>query len=88
MTRRYWPFKILEVIGQSAVRVEPASNVKVYPVIHVEYTSRARTQPEDVANPQPDVSQPSVDYTGELVPRPFSVDGRPAFRAPSETSQL
>lgn len=49
--KHHGPFRITELIGQIAVRLELPSNIAFHPLIHVEHTKPARTQPANVSVP-------------------------------------
>lgn len=47
--RRFGPFRILELIGKNAVRLDFPSHIRTHPVVHVSYTKPHRSQPADFA---------------------------------------
>lgn len=49
--QRYGPFRVTELIGKNAIRLELPPNIKIHPVVHVEHTSRVYTQPPDIRQP-------------------------------------
>lgn len=64
--RKYGPFKIIELIGQNAVKLQHPHNIHIHPVVHFEHTARVRRQPAEIAQPQPLASQPFIDDNGEF----------------------
>ena len=49
--RRFGPFRILELVGKNAVRLDFPSNIRTYPVVHVSHTKPNRAQPTDIGQP-------------------------------------
>lgn len=50
--KRYGSFKIIEMIGKNAVRLDLPPNIRVHPVVHVERTARVTHQQKDLSNNQ------------------------------------
>lgn len=44
--KKYGPFKIVELIGQNAVKLELRQDVRIHPVVHVEHIAPAWRQPD------------------------------------------
>lgn len=65
--RHYGHFKITELIGRNALRLMLPKNINILPVVHLEHTERAYTQPKNSTNPALTPAQPFVDETGETV---------------------
>lgn len=65
--QRYGPFRILELIGKNAIRVDLPDSIRIHPVIHVEHTTRRRSQPDAIRTEEPTAAQPFTDEKGELV---------------------
>ncbi len=55
--KRYGPFKILQLIGKTAVKLDLSSNVKGHPV-NVSFTVPYHEQPLDIGNPFPEKPVP------------------------------
>lgn len=51
--KRYGPFRIIELIGKNAVRLDLPSNIQVHPVVHVEHTARVQHQPSNISQETP-----------------------------------
>lgn len=64
---KYDPFKIIELIGDNAVRLQLPPNIRTHPVVHVEHTARVRRQPSDISEPQPQRPTVFIDDAGDLV---------------------
>ena len=49
--KRFGPFRVTEIIGRNAVRLELPNHLKIHPVIHVVHTTPFVEQPPDIAKP-------------------------------------
>lgn len=47
--RRYGPFKIMELVGTNAVRLDLPRHIRFYQVVHVSHTKSHREYPSDLA---------------------------------------
>lgn len=65
--QRHGPFRVVELIGENAVRLELPGTMHIHPVLHVKHTSKVRRYPQDIANDESSPSLPLVDDQGELV---------------------
>lgn len=65
--RKIGPFKVTSVINKNAVRLELPPNIKIHPVVHVEHTTPAHSQPTDISHPRPVPSKPYTDDNGDTV---------------------
>lgn len=63
----YRPFKISELIGQNAVKINPPDNNHIHPVVHVKHTTRVEYQPAKISQEHPIPSHPFTNKNGELV---------------------
>ena len=63
--RRFGPFKVLELIGKNAVRLELPSHVKIHDVINVFHTVPYSEQPEDISAPEVPVPEPVPTDDGD-----------------------
>ena len=64
--RRFGPFKIMELIGKNAVRLELPNSVKIHPVVHVEHTVPHRVQPAGIAQESQPKPAPVTGEDGDL----------------------
>jgi hypothetical protein len=51
--KRFGPFKIVDVIGKNAVKLELPAHLRIHPVVHVIHTTPQYTQPADISSPVP-----------------------------------
>lgn len=65
--RRAGPFKVTEIIGPNAVRLDLPKGVNIHPVVHVEHTTHAFSQPDDISAPCREPTRPFIDSSGEYV---------------------
>lgn len=65
--KRYGPFKILELIGDNAVRVQLPNIIRIHPVIHIELTACVHRQPATISNQLQPQAQPFTDASGGLI---------------------
>lgn len=66
-SRHYRPFETSEQIGQNVLRLKLPKNIYIHPVVYVEHTKRAYTQPKNITNLAPTPEQPFMDETDETV---------------------
>lgn len=64
---KYGPFKIISLVGKNAVCVKLPSTIHINPVVHVEPTSLARCQPDDISYSKPPAAVPFQDQHGGTV---------------------
>lgn len=62
--KRYGPFKVLELIGKNAIRLDLPPNITVHPVVHVEHTSKVIDVPADLAQPRSNRPSPITQEDG------------------------
>ena len=62
--RRYGPFRILELIGKNALRLEFPSNIRAHPIVHVEHTTKYIQQPPDIGQALPIRPTPVIGTDG------------------------
>lgn len=65
--KHYGPYRIKKLIGPVAVQLKLPRNISIHPVVHVEYTKPARTQPRATASHIPAPTKPFTDEHGDLV---------------------
>lgn len=65
--RRVGPFRIVGIIGKTAVRLDLSHNIKIHPVVHVEHTARAFKQPKEISQPRLERGRPFINDIGERV---------------------
>lgn len=63
--RRYGPFRIMQIVGRNAVRLELPRHIRIHPVIHVSHTKPHQDQPPYIAQTARSVPVP-VDATAEI----------------------
>ncbi len=56
--KRYGPFKMLQLIGKNALKLDLPPNVKVHPVFNVSFTFPYHEQPLDIGNSLPETPVP------------------------------
>lgn len=65
--RRVGPFTVSEIINKNAIRLNLPPGIKIHPVIHVEHTTRAHQQREDISTPRGTPARPFIDDHGDNV---------------------
>lgn len=63
--RRIGPFRILELIGKNAVRLELPNTMKIHPVVNVSHTVPYIAQPGDISHAKEDAPPPFIPDQGE-----------------------
>lgn len=66
-SKRFGPFKILELVGKNAVCLDLPSNIRLHPVVHVSHTTPHKSQPPSMSQPVPPRPDPVPDDAGELL---------------------
>lgn len=61
----YGLFRVLQMIGKNAIKVELSKNKRVHPVIHFELTSLRKSKPSDIAAETRHVAQRFAESKGE-----------------------
>lgn len=62
--KRFGPFKIIQLIGKNAVRLDLPSHIRVHPVVHVEHTKRFYPQPSDISHQMTQPQAPIITADG------------------------
>lgn len=64
--KRFGPFKILELVGKNAVRLELPDCARIHPTFHVEHTCPYRTQPDDICTLGGERPEPVIWEDGDV----------------------
>ena len=70
--KRFGPFRILELIGRNAIRLDLPSHCKIHPVVHVSHTRPFIQQPSDIGKilskrPDPIPAVVEMEYEVEKI---------------------
>lgn len=65
--RRFGPFRILELVGKNAVRLDLPTSIRAHNVVHVEHTKPHVTQPPDISTERTPKAQLHFDEHGDQV---------------------
>lgn len=65
--KRFGPFKVLELIGKNAIRIELQDSTRAHDVVHVEHTKPHDIQPPDIGQDCAPPAELHIDDNGDQV---------------------